>query len=331
MSNAYILYIDDEPDNLLAFKAVFRRFYQIYTAQNVGEAMKILAEQEMDVIISDQRMPQTTGVEFFEQIKEKYPDSLRIILTGYSDLKAIIDAINKGKIYHYLAKPWKMDELKIVIDKALEIRTLQKQKTSLENEKQALILKNIQHEQAFLKSKYEALKNQINPHFLFNCLNTLTSLIGTNPIKAIEFSTQFSKVYRALLEHESEDLIPLKKELDFVEAYIFLQKLRFEYLQVEIQISEEKRYAQIVPFALQLVVENAIKHNIISEEQPLKIAITTADNSLIISNNYQPRGFVEASTGIGQKNLLARYELLDSELPTFTIEQNKYISKIPLI
>ena len=224
-----------------------------------------------------------------------------------------------------------MDELKVVIDKALEIRTLQKQKTSLENEKQALILKNIQHEQAFLKSKYEALKNQINPHFLFNCLNTLTSLISTNPIKAIEFSTQFSKVYRALLEHESEDLIPLKKELDFVEAYIFLQKLRFEHLQIEIQISEEKRYAQIVPFALQLVVENAIKHNIISEEQPLKIVIKIQDNSLIISNNYQPRGFVEASTGIGQKNLLARYELLDSELPTFIIEQDKYISKIPLI
>ncbi|MBK6363451.1 MAG: response regulator [Saprospiraceae bacterium] len=127
MSQPYsILYLDDEVDNLTAFKAVFRRFYNIHIAENADIAQEILAHQSIDLIICDQRMPGKTGVEFLEQISGTHPDVIRMILTGYSDMQAIIDAINKGKVYHYITKPWKFEELKVIFDNALETYTLRK-------------------------------------------------------------------------------------------------------------------------------------------------------------------------------------------------------------
>jgi response regulator RpfG family c-di-GMP phosphodiesterase len=196
----HLLYIDDEPDNLLTFKAVFRRFYHISTAQSAAEAMSLLAQQPIDLIISDHRMPQLTGVAFFEQIKNQYPDIVRIILTGYSDIQAIVDAINKGKVYHYVTKPWKMEELKVILDNALETYDLKRQNRQLETERNELIIKSIQQQKEQVQSQYEALRHQVNPHFLFNSLNTLAALIGTDAPQAIQFTKQFAKVYRTLLE-----------------------------------------------------------------------------------------------------------------------------------
>jgi len=115
-----ILYVDDEENNLFSFKATFRIKYQVYTAISGDEALKILDTKPVQIIITDQRMPEMTGVEFLEKVLVKYPDPMRILLTGYADMGAVVDAVNKGKIFHYLAKPWNEEELDITINRAFE-------------------------------------------------------------------------------------------------------------------------------------------------------------------------------------------------------------------
>lgn len=116
-----ILYVDDEMNNLVSFKATFRLKYNVFTAISGEEAMKLLEEHQIHIIITDQRMPSMTGVEFLERILEKHPEPMRILLTGYADLNAVIDAVNKGKIFHYLSKPWNEEELELTIQRAMEI------------------------------------------------------------------------------------------------------------------------------------------------------------------------------------------------------------------
>lgn len=113
-----VLYVDDEEHNLLAFKATFRLKYNIFIAISADEAMKILDEKPIEIIITDQRMPQMTGVEFLEKVIEKHIDPMRILLTGYADMNAVVDAINKGKIFHYLSKPWNVEEIETTIERA---------------------------------------------------------------------------------------------------------------------------------------------------------------------------------------------------------------------
>lgn len=119
-----VLYVDDEINNLQSFKAAFRRDFLIYTAASAKEGMKILNEVPIQIIITDQRMPEMSGVEFLEQIIPIYPDPIRILLTGYSDIQAVIDAINKGQVYHYITKPWDEEQLRNIIKKSLEVYAL---------------------------------------------------------------------------------------------------------------------------------------------------------------------------------------------------------------
>jgi response regulator RpfG family c-di-GMP phosphodiesterase len=116
-----ILYVDDEENNLISFKANFRMKYTVLTAISGDEAMKIIGEKHVDIIITDQRMPNMTGVEFLEKVLEKNPDPMRILLTGYADMSAVVDAVNKGKIFHYLSKPWNEEELDMTIKRAYEV------------------------------------------------------------------------------------------------------------------------------------------------------------------------------------------------------------------
>ena len=131
-----ILYVDDEENNLFSFKATFRIKYNVLTALSGDEALKILDTNRVHIIITDQRMPEMTGVEFLERVLEKYPDPMRILLTGYADMGAVVDAVNKGKIFHYLAKPWNEEELDITITRAyqkyLEKAELKKMNIQLE-------------------------------------------------------------------------------------------------------------------------------------------------------------------------------------------------------
>lgn len=131
-----ILYVDDEENNLFSFKANFRMKYKVYTAISGDEALEIMEKQAIDIIITDQRMPKMTGVEFLEKVLEKYPDPMRILLTGYADMNAVVDAVNKGKIFHYLTKPWNEEELDMTIKRAYDV-LLKKREVEDMNEKLA--------------------------------------------------------------------------------------------------------------------------------------------------------------------------------------------------
>ena len=132
-----ILYVDDEENNLISFKATFRLTYNITIASSADAAMKILENKSVEIIITDQRMPNMTGIEFLEKILEKYPDPVRILLTGFADMSAVIDAVNKGKIFHYLSKPWDEHELDETIKKAFEVYKANKEIKEM-NDKLAL-------------------------------------------------------------------------------------------------------------------------------------------------------------------------------------------------
>ena len=128
-----VLYIDDEPHNLTSFKASFRRNFNIYTVEEAAEARKILENKDVHVILSDQRMPKMTGIEFFESILEDFPEPIRILVTGYTDINAVIDAINRGQVYKYLTKPWSEDDVRHAIEKAYEVYRLRKENEELTN------------------------------------------------------------------------------------------------------------------------------------------------------------------------------------------------------
>lgn len=116
-----VLYVDDEENNLISFKATFRMKYNVLTALSGEEAMKILESKPVEVIVTDQRMPNMTGVEFLEKVIDRFPDPMRLLLTGYADMSAVVDAVNKGKIFHYLTKPWNEEELDEAIKRAHEV------------------------------------------------------------------------------------------------------------------------------------------------------------------------------------------------------------------
>ncbi len=132
-----VLYVDDEENNLLSFKATFRLKYNVFTAISGEKALEIIDNNEIHVIITDQRMPAMTGVEFLEKVIDKNSDITRILLTGFADMGAVVDAINKGKIFHYLTKPWVEEELDLTMEKAYEIYREKKKITQM-NDKLAL-------------------------------------------------------------------------------------------------------------------------------------------------------------------------------------------------
>ncbi|PIE97340.1 MAG: hypothetical protein CR961_02055 [Polaribacter sp.] len=135
-------------------------------------------------------------------------------------------------------------------------------------------------------AKFESLKTQIDPHFLFNSLNVLTSLISENPEKAEKFTTKLSKVYRYVLEQRNKELVPISEELDFAKTYIDLLQMRFENaIRFEISAELHKTELKIVPLSLQLLLENAVKHNVVSVSEPLTIKIYKKDEFLVIENN----------------------------------------------
>jgi response regulator RpfG family c-di-GMP phosphodiesterase len=138
-----VLYIDDEVHNLNSFKAGFRRLFNVFTAESAAEGRKILETEKVQIIITDQRMPVMTGIEFLESIIPDFPDPIRILLTGYADINAVVDAINKGQVYKYIQKPWMDEDLRINIEKAYEIYALRKENRELTEQ---LLLANKQLE-----------------------------------------------------------------------------------------------------------------------------------------------------------------------------------------
>lgn len=179
----------------------------------------------------------------------------------------------------------------------------------------------------------QQLKNQINPHFLFNSLNSLSVLIGTDSVLAKEFVLKLSKVYRYLLETRNESLSTVKEEIEFTRQYYFLQKIRFgNQLDLEIQVSPSCQEAKIPSMSLQMLVENAIKHNRITSQNPLRIHIYDEEDCLVVKNNYQPREESgEASMGVGFERIRTIYEYYSREKFVCSCQNGYYECKLPLL
>lgn len=186
--------------------------------------------------------------------------------------------------------------------------------------------------QEHLQSRFSNLKAQLDPHFMFNSLNVLSSLIRRDPAKAEQFVEDFAQVYRYLLEVKNEMVVPLRDELQFVERYLKLQKIRFETaLEVKTHINPEHLNHYLPPLSLQEMIANALKHNVISAERPLKIELLSNGDSLKVRNNLQHLGEKAKSTGIGLQNLRERYHYLGGAEPHFAITDDFYEARLPLL
>lgn len=181
-------------------------------------------------------------------------------------------------------------------------------------------------------AKFDALKNQLDPHFLFNSLNVLTSLIEENPDNAQKFTTSLSKVYRYVLEQKNKDLVTVDEELDFARTYMSLLKMRFEdSLTFEIPDRASNPESKVVPLSLQLLLENAVKHNMVTSSKPLHIKIYEEGSNLLIMNNLQPKQIVKKSSGVGLGNIKQRYELLSNKNVLINQEANSFAVAIPML
>jgi two-component system LytT family sensor kinase len=164
-------------------------------------------------------------------------------------------------------------------------------------------------------AELQLVKSQINPHFLFNNLNVLSALVMKNNSEANRFIEEFSKVFRYILNNHDKELVDVRTELNYIKPYIFLLQKRFaEGLHIEVNIPEEKERFYIIPASLQMLIENAIKHNVVSKSRPLYIDVhVNGNNTIIVSNNLQPRETVEGSTKIGLTNIIKRYLLVSGK------------------
>ena len=200
-----------------------------------------------------------------------------------------------------------------------------KESASKESTKQEIVAKTE-------TAKFESLKGQIDPHFLFNSLNVLASLIGENPKKAELFTTKLSKIYRYVLEQRDKDLIPLSEELLFAKTYIELLQMRFEdAIEFEILTTVRNDELKIVPLSLQLLLENAVKHNVLSSEKPLILKIFEEDESLIIENNISLKETIGKSTKVGLKNITDRYKLLTKRSVSIVNDKKTFKVILPLL
>ncbi len=201
---------------------------------------------------------------------------------------------------------------------------VQAKKSTIESEK--LKRENMQ-------SQLDTLRNQVNPHFLFNSLNTLSSIIHEEPDLAVDFVQKLSKVYRYILEIREKDLISLKEELRCIEAYKFLLGIRFgKNFSYEHHIPKEKLDHYLAPLSLQILMENAIKHNIISRKKPLKIKLSiTEEGNLLVQNNLQKKKLSVSSTKMGLQNIKSRYEILTKQEVQVWEDEQFFNVILPLI
>lgn len=190
-----------------------------------------------------------------------------------------------------------------------------------------------QLEQETLQLNLQQLKNQINPHFLFNALNSLNALISAQPEMAREFVLKLSKIYRYVLDKRQDSLVPVREEVELIRHYYFLQKIRFDgLLRVEIAEGVEQEERMIPLMSLQLLLENAIKHNEISKQYPLDIAIYTDQDILVVENTYHPRMDASRdSMGMGLENISKIYTFCTEKQFTFSIKNGRFICHLPLI
>jgi two-component system, LytTR family, sensor kinase len=183
-----------------------------------------------------------------------------------------------------------------------------------------------------MEAQFEALRNQINPHFMFNCFNVLSTLVYKDPDASAKFITQISNVYRYLLNSQERKVVSLQDELSFMESYLYLLQIRYGenlIVQKEINASPTDRY--IAPAALQMLIENAIKHNVVSKTNPLTIKIFSTPNAIVVTNNLQEKQVKEESTNRGLQNIQSRYQLLSDDPVIVDKTETEFRVQIPLL
>ncbi|ESU26257.1 signal transduction histidine kinase LytS [Flavobacterium limnosediminis JC2902] len=181
-------------------------------------------------------------------------------------------------------------------------------------------------------AKFESLKNQIDPHFLFNSLNVLSSLIEENPEMAQKFTSSLSKIYRYVLEQRDKELVSVEEELAFAKTYMNLLKMRFEnsiFYELPEKVSNPE--AKVVPLSLQLLLENTVKHNVVSEKKPLRIRIFEQNNCLVVQNDYQKKEVLKDRQGVGLQNIISRYAILTDRKVRITQNEKEFTVELPLL
>ncbi|NDI99819.1 Pr2TM family membrane protein [Flavobacterium sp. LaA7.5] len=181
-------------------------------------------------------------------------------------------------------------------------------------------------------AKFETLKNQIDPHFLFNSLNVLSSLIEENPDSAQRFTTSLSKVYRYVLEQRDKELVSVQEELAFAKTYMNLLKMRFENsISFEMLDTTTNPEAKVVPLSLQLLLENAIKHNIVSQQKPLRIKIFEEKGYLVVQNDFRKKEVLNSRKGVGLQNIVSRYDIITNRKVIIEQTQEYFTVKLPIL
>ncbi|MEQ9467601.1 MAG: histidine kinase [Ekhidna sp.] len=184
-----------------------------------------------------------------------------------------------------------------------------------------------------IRTQYEVLQNQMSPHFLFNSLNTLTSIIPEDPNAAVAFTEKLSEVYRYILHNKDRELVRLDEELDFVKSYLFLLRMRYpDNLTFDFKVDDKYLQLTIPPLTLQMLIENAIKHNVVSKAKPLHIAVYIENGkSVIVKNNLQPKDSLEKSTKTGLVNIRERYRIMGGKEIDVITSATNFMVAVPLI
>lgn len=181
-------------------------------------------------------------------------------------------------------------------------------------------------------AQFESLKNQIDPHFLFNSLNVLSSLIEENPDAAQRFTTSLAKVYRYVLDQRNKELVPVEEELSFARTYMELLRMRFEdSITFDLPASVADPEGKVVPLSLQLLLENAVKHNIVSEQRPLHIRIFIEGNELVVENSLQKKEVLSERKGVGLRNIVERYAILTDRQMTIRETESQFMVRLPIL
>jgi len=295
-----ILYVDDEQENLVSFKFVFRKHYRIHLAQSADEGLELLEKSAIHLVITDQRMPRVTGIEFLEKVAKKYPDITRIILTGYSDVEAVIQAINKGRVYRYITKPWERNELKITIDNALEAFELKRQNKAL--------IENLQSSNKQLEKTNTELD-----YFIYRSSHDLrrplTTLMGLNKVAQVSISDNmalqlFENVHTTayIMDKMLLKLLMIREvnkysetnlvETNFFTIYEKVQQnltdvLSTTQVKPEINIPEHSNFytsTVLLEAVTEYLLENAIYYGTLGGEQPtqVKLNVEITDNQITI-------------------------------------------------
>jgi tetratricopeptide (TPR) repeat protein len=213
----------------------------------------------------------------------------------------------------------------VILKQRVKNKTLNAEKALVEKVNIKLLHENTE-------AKYEVLKSKIDPHFLFNSLSTLSSLVKESEEMSLRYIQSFSGLYRAILETSELNLFELQQELKIVKHYLHLQKMEFDdNLIIDMDISEQVYPYLLPPFSIQMAVENAIKHNIITSKDKLHISIFMKDNTIVIENSFQKKSIKPVSTKTGQKSIEERYKLVSGERPIFEQVENLYRVVLPLL